>query len=183
MIIKNIIQIGNPILSRKSKSVSNIKSKEIKKVIKDLVDSLHHFGLVGIAAPQIGKNLRIFITEIRKTKYRKGKETDKLRIFINPKITWSSKDKVVMYEGCGSVAYSKIFGPVKRPKKIMIEAYNEKGDKFKLKADKLLSCVIQHENDHLNGISFIENITDMRKIMSSEEYFKMIAKKHKKHKK
>jgi len=180
MIIKNIIQIGNPILSKKSKFVSNIKFKEIKNIIKDLVDSLRHYSLVGMAAPQIGKNFRIFITEIRKTKYRKGKETDKLRIFINPRIIWSSKDKVIMYEGCGSVAYSKIFGPVKRPKNIIIEAYNEKGDKFKLKADRLLSRVIQHENDHLNGISFIEKITDMRKTMSSEEYFKMIALKHKK---
>jgi len=178
MIIKKIIQIGNPILDCKSKAVVAVNSREAKKVIANLVDSLRHHGLVGMAAPQIGEKLRIFVTEIRKTKYRDSK-TEKLRIFINPKITWLSKKEVVIYEGCGSVAYSKLFAPVKRPEKVVIKALDENGNKFELKADGLLSRVIQHEYDHLNNIEFTEKITDMRKIMSSEEYKKMVfLRKH-----
>ena len=172
MIIKDIIQIGNPMLSRKSEIVTNVKSKENKKVIKNLTDSVRYHGLIGMAASQIGEKLRIFVTEVRNTKYR-NLETDKLRVYINPKIVWSSKKEIVIYEGCGSVAYAKLFAPVKRPEKIIIKALDENGNEFELKADGMLSRVIQHEYDHLDGIEFTEKITDMRKIMSSEEYKKI----------
>lgn len=178
MIIKEIIQIGNPILNKKSTLVTDINSEETKRVIKNLTDSVRHHGLVGMAASQIGEKLKIFVTEVRKTKYRNLKK-DKLRIYINPKIVWFSKKEVVIYEGCGSVAYAKLFAPIKRPEKIIIEATDEKGDKFKLSTDGMLARVIQHELDHLNGIEFTERITDMRQIMSSEEYKKRMKSKSK----
>lgn len=176
MIIKEIVQIGNPILSQKSKFVVKIDSKETQRVIKNLVDSTRYHGLIGMAASQIGEKLRVFVTEVRKTEYR-NLEKDKFRVYINPKIVWSSKKEVVIYEGCGSVAYAKLFAPVKRPEKIIIEAFDESGNKFKLEADGMLSRVIQHEYDHLDGIEFTEKILDIRKIMSSEEYKKRIVLK------
>ena len=176
MIIKEIIQIGNPILSRKSKFVAKINSEETQRVIKNLVDSMRHHNLIGIAASQIGEKLRVFVTEVRKTKYRNLKK-DKLRAYINPKIVWLSKKEIVIYEGCGSVAYAKLFAPVKRPEKIIIEALDENGNKFKLEADGMIGRVIQNEYDHLDGIEFTEKILDMRMIMSSEEYKKKIALK------
>ena len=169
MIIKEIIQIGNPLLSKKSKFVVKIDAKETRRVIKNLVDSMRYHDLVGMAASQIGEKLRIFVTEVRKTSYRNFSK-DILRVYINPKIVWFSKKQVIIYEGCGSVAYAKLFAPVKRPEKIMVEAFDEKGNKFRLKAEGFLSRVIQHEYDHLDGIEFTEKITDMRKIMSSGEY-------------
>ncbi len=177
MIIKNIVQIGNPLLSQKSKSIKKIDTSETKRVIKNLVDSLRHHDLIGIASSQIGEKLRIFVTEVRRTVYRDPRDVDELRIYINPKIVWSSKKEIIIYEGCGSVAYAKLFAPVRRPEKIVIEVLDEKGNKFQLKAGGLLSRVIQHEYDHLDGIEFTEKITDIKKIMSSEEYMKMIAKK------
>jgi peptide deformylase len=178
MIIKEIIQIGNPILSQKSEAVVAVNSKEVKRVIKNLSDSVRYHNLIGMAASQIGEKVKIFVTEIRKTKYR-NLNTDKLRVYINPKIIWSSKKEVIIYEGCGSVAYAKLFAPVKRPEKIIVKALDENGDKFELRASGMLSRVIQHEYDHLNGIEFTEKITDIRKIMSSEEYRKMaLLKRH-----
>ncbi len=177
MIIKNITQIGNPTLNQKSKLVKKIDSKEVQRIIKDLIDSMRYHNLVGMAASQISEKLRIFVTEVRKTPYRNPKDIDKLRIYINPKITWTSKKKVIIYEGCGSVAYAKLFAPVRRPEKITIEAFDEKGNKFRLKTGRLLSRVIQHEYDHLDGTEFTEKITDIKKIMSSEEYIKRIALK------
>ena len=82
-----------------------------------------------------------------------------------------------MYEWCGSVAYSKIFAPVRRPSSIIIETYNEHGEKISIKAEWLLARVIQHEYDHLDGICFTEKITDIKKIMSNEEYVKRIVNK------
>lgn len=176
MIIKEIIQVGNPILSRGSKFVAKINSEETQRVIKNLVDSMRFHDLIGIAASQIGEKLRIFVTEVRKTKYR-NIEKDRLRVYINSKIIWSSKREIVIYEGCGSVAYAKLFAPVKRPEKIVIKAFDENGNKFRLKADGMLGRVIQHEYDHLDGIEFTEKITDIKLIMSSEEYKKMVASK------
>ncbi|MFA4833954.1 MAG: peptide deformylase [Patescibacteria group bacterium] len=176
MIIEDIIQIGNPILNRPSKFVARIGDIETQRVITNLVDSVRHHDLIGMASSQIGEKLRIFVTEVRKTKYR-NLPTDKLRVYINPEIVWSSKKQVVIYEGCGSVAYAKLFAPVRRPEKIVIEACDKNGNKFRLNAGGMLGRVIQHEYDHLNGIEFTEKIIDMRKIMSSEEYRKMVTSK------
>jgi len=73
-----------------------------------------------------------------------------------------------VYEGCGSVAHGELFAPVKRPKTITVEAYDKKGQKFRLVCDGLLGRVIQHEYDHLSGIEFTEKILDYRKIMSRD---------------
>ena len=179
MIIENIIQIWNPILSRKSKPVKNLKSAKIKKIIRNLIDTMRASNLIWIAAPQIWINERIFVTELTVTKFRKAKDADILRVFINPKIIWKSKGQCSMYEWCGSIAYSKLFAPVKRPNKIVIEAFDENGEILFVHADWLLWRVIQHEYDHLDGIAFTEKITDIKKIMSSEEYIKRIVQRKK----
>ena len=181
MIIKNATQVGNKVIRDKAKEVSNPTTKSTQKVVKDLVDSMRHHNLVGMAAPQIGKGLRIFITEIRKTKLRKGvsdENIDPLRIFINPRILSVSKKETKDWEGCGSVASANLFGMVKRPASIVVEALDEKGEKFQLKASNLLARVIQHEMDHLQGIVFADR-ADTKTYMSRIEYLKLRAKKSK----
>ncbi len=174
MIIKEITQIGNSLLHQKSKFVININNKDTHRVIKNLVDSMRYHNLIGMAASQIGEKFSIFVTEVRKTKYRNLKK-DKLRIYINPKIIWLSKKKVVFNEGCGSVAYAQLFAPVKRPEKVEVEAFDENGNKFRFKSEGMLSRVIQHEIDHLNGIEFIEKVKDPKLYMSSGEYKKKMT--------
>lgn len=176
MVVENLVQIGNPLLSRKSIMVNKRNVQESQIIIENLVDSMFHHGLVWIASNQIWERLRIFITQIRKTVSR-NLEEDELRVFINPEIKWASQRQSVMYEGCGSVAYSKLFAPVSRPEQIIIEALDENRKKFSLRVEWILSRVIQHEYDHLDGIAFTEKITDIRKIMSLEEYRKMMVKK------
>ncbi len=174
MIIKKLIQIDNPLLKQKVQAVENFCTPEVTKVIKDLIDSMRFHDLVGIAAPQIGTPLKMFITEVRKTKFRNPQEVDKLRIFINPKITWESEEKNVVYEGCGSVKKSQIFGLVKRPKQVKIRAQDKNGIEFSLSASGLLARVIQHEIDHLNGMEFIDKVADKKDLISKKEYLKKI---------
>ncbi len=172
MIVKEVTQVGNPIIRAKAKRVPNFASKKIQRIIADLIDSMRHYQLVGMAAPQIGNSLRVFVSEIRETKYRKGqsvKNTDPVRVYINPDILWHSKKQVSGYEGCGSVAFSNLFGIVKRPASVVIRAQDEKGRTFKLKADHLLARVVQHEYDHLEGIVFTDK-ADPRSYMSRNEY-------------
>lgn len=178
MIIKAATQVGNPLIRSRAKAIGTSGSKSIKRVIKNLVDSMRHHDLVGMAAPQIAEGVRVFVTEIRKTKVRKvksKKDVDPLRIFINPKIVSCSKKMEIGWEGCGSVAEAKLFGKVKRPTSVVVEALNEKGEKFKLEAKGLLARVIQHEMDHLNGIVFTDK-ANPSSYMSRSEYLKMKRK-------
>jgi peptide deformylase len=172
MVIRKVTQVGNPIIRRVSKSTPAFTSKKVKKVVRDLVDSMRHHGLIGMAAPQIAVNLRAFVTEIRKTKTRNSGEIEPVRIFLNPKILSYSKNKDIGYEGCGSVASSGLFGRVKRARSVDVEAFGMNGKKFKLRASGLLARIIQHELDHLNGQIFLDKLHDSRSLMSRSEYIK-----------
>ena len=175
MAVRKILQIGDPRLKAKNNLIDDFKSSKLKKVIKDLVETMQASGLlVGIAAPQIGENLKIIITEIRETKTRVGLQTDELRIYINPKIIFYSKAKNVAYEGCGSVVQANLFGPVERSKEIVVEAFNPDGHKFRLRCDGLLGRVIQHEYNHLSGIEFTEKIINYKKLMDRDFYIQKI---------
>lgn len=178
MVVKNIIQIGNSILRQRAKSVKDISSKEIQEVIRNLIDTMRDSGLVGMAAPQIGKSLRIFVSEVRDTKYRRVGKEDALKVYINPEIIDCFGEQIVGYEGCGSVIHAQLFGPVKRYRFVTVKAIDESGKEFTLKAKDFLARIIQHEYDHLEGILFTDKLDDWKKIMSREEYLKMKSGKN-----
>ena len=170
MTVRNIIEIGHRILKLKNKPVVDFHSRLLKKLINDLKDTMTKVDLIGIAAPQIGENYQVFLTQPRKTNARKLEKGDVLRVYINPKITFKSKETNLIYEGCGCVPHSSIFGPVVRPREIEVEAYDVTGHKFRLRCDGILARVIQHEYDHLQGIEFLEKISENKKIISWDFY-------------
>lgn len=174
MAFKKIIEIGHRVLKLKNRLITDFNSTHLKNLVKDLSGTMRKVDLIGIAAPQIGENYQVFITQPRNTKARNPGKTDVLRVYINPQITFMSKETNLIYEGCGCIPKSSIFGPVIRPKEIEIEAFDIKGKKFRLKCDGILARVIQHEYDHLKGIEFLEKITDNRKIISYKFYVKDI---------
>ncbi|KKQ34387.1 MAG: Peptide deformylase [Microgenomates group bacterium GW2011_GWA2_37_6] len=174
MAARKVIQAGHPNLKKTNKEIKKFKSKVLKKLIKDLRDTMYKTGLIGIASPQIAKNYSVFVTHPRTTKARKLGKIDKLRVYINPKITFKSKAESIIYEGCGSVTDGAIFGPVSRPKGITVEALDEIEQKFRLTCDGILARVIQHEIDHLNGIEFLERVNDYSKIIAESYYRKTI---------
>ena len=143
-------------------------------MIQDLKDTLEEHGLIGIAAPQIGENYHIFVTEARNTAFRTLDKEDIFRVYINPRITWASYRYATIYEGCGSVLNGKLFGPVIRPSEVTIVAENEKGRRFQLKCDGILSRVIQHEHDHLHGIEFLEKVSNYSQLMTDTYYVQNI---------
>ncbi len=178
MAIRKVIQAGHPSLKAKNKTITSYSSKKIKQLIIDLTDTMYEIGLIGIAAPQVAENYMIFVTHARNTKARNLGKEDKLRIFINPKLTKLSKEKVIIYEGCGSVSEATLFGPVERSKEIKIDAFDEKGDKFSITCDGILARVILHEYDHLQGIEFIQKVEDYNQIISEDYYVKDIKNTH-----
>lgn len=174
MAARATIQIGHSKLKKQNTEIGNVNLPKIKRLRRDLIDTMNKTGLIGIAAPQIAQNYMIFVTFPRTTKSRSLGKTDILRTYINPKITFKSTKENIIYEGCGSVVKGNLFGPVSRPEEIEIEALDEKGQKFRLKCNGILARVIQHEYDHLMGIEFMERVNDCKKIMVGDYYRKTI---------
>ncbi|MCA9372374.1 peptide deformylase [Candidatus Woesebacteria bacterium] len=174
MTICRTIQIGEKPLKAKNKHIGNVHNPIVKKVIRNLIDTMYDAQLIGIAAPQIGENYHIFITEPRETDTRSKDQSDILRIYINPKIVAYSKKQVTIWEGCGSLADGAIFGPIKRPAQVTVEAFDEQGRRFRFTADGILGRVIQHEVDHLHGVEFIEKIEDNKRLVSADVFVKTI---------
>ncbi len=136
--------MGNPVLREKSLPVKEVND-EIRSMIAEMFDLMIEAQGVGLAAPQVGKLLRMFVIiaddEIR-------------RVFINPQIIATSQNLVPYEEGCLSIP--KVYENIMRPEKITVNALNEKGKPFTLEADGLLARIIQHEYDHLEGMVFID---------------------------
>lgn len=139
-----VITIPDPILNTKTKPVDRFNN-DLRELVSDMIEACRSANGIGIAAPQIGKSIRLCIINL---------EHMGLMPFalVNPKIIKKSWKKIEMEEGCLSIP--GVFGIVKRPKKIKVEAQNLHGEKNTFKADGMLSRVIQHEIDHLDGILF-----------------------------
>ncbi len=172
MSIRPVSQIGDKVIRAKAKPVA-VRAARTKRIVADLVSTMRKHNLVGMAAPQIGEGARIFVTELRKTKFRKSlRDIDPLRVFINPRIIRRSQAMSVGMEGCGSVAEAGLFGPVRRHASVTIVATDTDGRLFRFVATGFLARVIQHEYDHLNGVVILDRFTDTRQVLDMASYIR-----------
>jgi peptide deformylase len=146
-----ILTLGNEALRQKAEPVKKI-DPALVKTVEEMIAALHEGRGVGLAAPQIGLGSRIFVVHI---------EGDIPRVFINPSIIETSPETVKHEEGCLSIP--GIWADVVRPKTVKVQAWNERGRPFTLEADSLLARVILHEYDHLEGILFIDRLSEARR--------------------
>jgi len=137
-----LIQKGenNRILREKSAPVEIITA-DILGLAKDMIETMVKNNGVGLAAAQIGKNIRMFVA---------NREFSQKQIFINPEICKMSRKTETIEEGC--LSFPGIYKKIPRAKTIKIKAVDENGKEFKLKAKGMLARIIQHEMDHLEGI-------------------------------
>lgn len=170
MAIQPVSQVGERVIRSKAKKVSQKDQKAVAVLVKNLIDTMHAAELIGIAAPQIGVSAQVFVTEIRKSKLRKRlADVDGLRVYINPTLTWLSKKETTMDEGCGSVCHASLFGQVKRPAEVEVQALDENFQPFTVRAKGLLAKCLQHEYDHLQGTVILDKFTDTRKCWVREQ--------------
>jgi peptide deformylase len=143
-----IVKVPNPILTKKTELIKKIDA-DLLKLVDDMVAACKKANGIGLAAPQIGKSIRLCIIDL---------EHMGLKPFalVNPIIKKKSWKKTDMEEGCLSIP--GVYGIVKRPKKITVKAKNLNGEDVTFDADGLLARVIQHEVDHLDGILFTSKI-------------------------
>ncbi|MBQ8168819.1 peptide deformylase [bacterium] len=150
MAIRRVLKYGEKTLREPSKEVHKV-SRKITDLVQDLLDTMYAQNGVGLAAPQIGVNYRVFVIDVST-----GKEPLNPIVFINPKIIKKS-GAVVSNEGC--LSFPEAYTDVRRYKNVMVKAIDEKGRPFTLEATDgcLLARAIQHEFDHLNGVLFIDH--------------------------
>ena|SRR3989338_5802429 len=143
-----ITKLPNKILAKKMEkaTVDDIKKGLYKDLVFDMRKAMVENSGVGLAANQVGKDLSIFVIDKKLVE-----ENNVPDVFINPEITKYSKDNDETEEGCLSIP--DYWVPIKRSKKIKIKFINESGRKQKLKARGFLARILQHETDHLNGIT------------------------------
>lgn len=158
-----ILTLGHEILRQKAQEVTQIDG-QTARLVKEMLETMHSGRGIGLAAPQVGILQRIFVVQLSE---------DIPRVFINPVLKGVSPETSLYEEGCLSIP--GIYADVKRPEMISIEALDEKGKPFHLDADGLLARVIQHELDHLNGVLFIDHLSELKRkriIRTWEQKFK-----------
>jgi peptide deformylase len=171
MAILKVARMGHPVLRKKAKEIkkSEIQSEAIQRLIDDMIETMHEYDGVGLAAPQVHEALRICVIEfdLENERYKDaGKQS--LIACINPKITVLEKSTKGFWEGCLSVP--GIRGWVERPQKIKVEYLDRKGKEVEKIADGFLATVFQHEFDHLDGTLFVDKVSDRSKLAFTEEY-------------
>ena len=150
MSVKKILKFGEQCLREKAKDVHKV-SKKIQDLVTDLLDTMYAKNGVGLAAPQIGESYRVFVVDVST-----GDEPLNPIVFINPKIIKKS-GATISHEGC--LSFPEAYTDVRRYSDIMVKAMDRKGRSFVLEAHDgtLLARCIQHENDHLDGILFVDH--------------------------
>ena len=151
MSIRKILKYGDDFLRQPSKEVHKV-SKKVQDLIKDLLDTMYDCNGVGLAAPQIGEHLRVFVIDVST-----NDEPLNPMVFINPKII-KKEGAVVSHEGC--LSFPEAYTDVRRYKNVMVKALDKHGRPFVLEAKDgtLLARAIQHEFDHLDGVLFIDHV-------------------------
>ncbi len=164
MAVRTILLADDPKLRQKAKKVK-VFGKELKQLADDMIETMRDAPGVGLAGPQIGMMQRIFVVEIPK------EEDNPLSgmpfVVVNPEVTKRSSRKAEGEEGCLSMP--GWLGLVDRHTNFEIKARDVHGKPFKLKLDGLLARVFQHEYDHLNGVLFIDHITEDDKLWEIED--------------
>ncbi len=146
MAIRNLRYDGDEILSKVSREITEIDDK-IKELANDMMETMHKYDGVGLAAVQVGVLKRLIVIDL----YEEGTQY----ILINPVII-KEKGEQICDEGC--LSYPNQFGKVKRPKEVVVEALDLNGKKVKIKGKDLLAQALSHEIDHLNGKVFVEKV-------------------------
>ncbi len=178
----NIHTYPDPVLTKVADEVTDF-DENLKSLCKNMLYTMYNAPGIGLAAPQIGLSKRIFVVDIDYSREETAEDSGEFtlgdfnpRIFINPII--KVKDGEIKYqEGCLSLP--GVYEDVKRFEKIVVEYQDTNGDKHELEAEELLSICIQHENDHLDGIVFLERLSPLKKSFFKKKLMK--AKKQKSH--
>ena len=176
MAVRKIIRMGNPNLRRVADPVppEMLVSADFERLLQDMVDTLHDYGGIGLAAPQIDVPLRLAIIELPGGPSRYGElERIPLTVFVNPVIHILEGPEAGYWEGCLSVPGLRGF--VSRPQQVEVRYLDRQGVPGTLTLSGFPATVVQHEFDHLDGRLYVDRITDPTRLVFEEEFLRFIV--------
>lgn len=153
MAILPIVQYPDTRLSSMCQPITEF-NEELKTLAADMADTMYDAPGVGLAAPQIGRCIRLVVVDI-------SDEKNDLKVFVNPELTALTEEKTECEEGCLSLP--GIYEKVSRPSRVLVKAQDLEGKPFELECDELMAVCIQHEIDHLNGKVFVDHLSQLKK--------------------
>ncbi len=172
----SIAQLGNPVLRQRSVEVENILADECQQLITRMLLAVSEAGGVGIAAPQIHRSERIFIMCSKPNNRYPDAPLMSPTAIINPEILECSLEKEKDWEGCLSVP--SLRGLVPRHKKIKVRYFDLHGKEQLEELTGFIARIFQHELDHLNGLTFIDQLESVKDLISENEWHKQFALNH-----
>ncbi len=155
MPVLDILVYPDPALKRKSLPVGKL-SEDVDRLLDDMAQTMRDANGVGLAAPQVGKNIRVLVIDISLPEENKREFYE----LINPEIV-SSRGFQTGEEGCLSVP--RFFANIRRKEHVRVSALDREGKRFTVDADGMLSRVLQHEIDHLDGILFFDRLGRLKR--------------------
>jgi len=163
MALREVITVGDPRLRERARPVQAI-SPEVKQLAADMVETMYEANGIGLAAPQIAESTRLIVIEVPEDEEVWG--SGQLYVVVNPEIAKQSRDTEVGIEGCLSVP--GYVGEVERASEVLVRGVDINGKRFRLRPRGFLARVFQHEIDHLDGVLYIDKLTEPDKIWDVE---------------
>jgi peptide deformylase len=176
MSLLKIARMGHPVLRQRARPVerAELKDPSMQKLIDDMIDTMHEYHGVGLAAPQIHEGLRIFVAAINPEDEEPLSPDADPMVFINPVLTPIGDEVREDWEGCLSIP--DIRGRVPRARVIKVSALDRSGAKIEIASHDFPARVIQHETDHLDGVLFFDRMRSFETLAFMDEYSRYWAK-------
>jgi peptide deformylase len=163
-----IVKYGDPVLETPCDPIEDFNTPELDQLIADMFETMYDAKGVGLAAPQVGFTKRLTVIDCSS-----GEEEDEKLVLINPRIV-EAEGEQVGEEGCLSIPGFR--EDVKRPMRVKVQAQDASGQWFEIEGDELLARAICHENDHLNGILFLQHISALKRELIKRKIRKLRKK-------
>jgi len=166
MAVREILIIGDPILTRRSEPVDAV-TEDIVRLARDMVETVHAAPGIGLAAPQVGLNKRVIVVDLSV-----GEDPDALHVLVNPEIV-AKEGEAICEEGCLSVPDIK--EKVARPYRVVVRGLDLEGRPVEIEGEDLLARAFCHEIDHLDGILFVEKLSALKRALIKKKFKKSAA--------
>ncbi len=173
MILK-VARLGVPSVRTPAEPVppDKIKSHDFQKLVDDMVETMHEYGGVGLAAPQVHLPIRLAVLEVEHHPRYPDMPTVPLTVLINPVVTVLDKTPVEDWEGCLSIP--DLRGMVPRHKRVRVTALGRNAEPLDFIAEDFHARVIQHETDHLNGEVYLDRMPNLRSLAFIQEWQRFV---------
>jgi peptide deformylase len=158
MAIRKIVTVPDPVLRKHAKKVNSF-DRSLKKLVADMMDTLHDANGAGLAAPQVGVSQRVIVLSINE------KDTTTEMAIVNPEVV-KRKGERICKEGCLSIP--GYVGEIKRSEEVKVKGFDITGKEMRIKGQGLLSQALEHEIDHLNGVLYVDHLESQDKLRRLE---------------